>query len=210
VKTTVVLVEGTFGGTWAADPISPFRVDLRRHGFTALHFQGWTTNVDGVPIDLWQRGRHRDWVAGGYALSYFLERLPYEHRNVICHSHGIAPVLYALALRGDLVPMRRLVSVCSPVRRDLQDVADDARPYVDRWRHVSSSQGDPWQRLGELFDGHVGWGARKWEQAHENVSIPGIGHSKLLNDPAFLDLWATDGMYDFLRAAGVTTGAAHV
>jgi hypothetical protein len=210
VKTTVTLVEGTFGGTWAADPISPFRVDLRQHDFIALHFQGWTLSVDGVPIDVWQPGRHRDWIAGGYAVSYFLERLPFEDRNLIVHSYGLNVILYALQLRGDVVPIRRLISVCSPVRRDMQEVADAARPYVDRWRHIAAGNYDPWQFFGELFDGHVGWNERKWSQAHENVTIPGIGHSKLLSDPAFVDLWSTDGNYDFLRAAGVQPGVAYV
>lgn len=205
--THVTLVEGTFGGTWASDPASTFRDMLRRRDVAASVFEGWTNNVDGVP-NLLAAGRHRDWIAGGYALSYFLQLVPYEDRNIICHSHGLQVVLYMLA-RTQL-PIRRLISVCSPVRRDMRETAIAAVPYLNRWRHIASSQGDPWQRLGELFDGHLGWGDRKWPQAQENLSIPGIGHSKLLNDPTFIDLWQTDGMLDFLRAEDVIYGESIV
>jgi hypothetical protein len=199
--THVTLVEGTFGGTWASDPASAFRDMLRRHDVSAVVFEGWTTNIDGVP-NILAKGRHRDWIAGGYALSYFLQLMPYEDRNIICHSHGLMPVLYACALGP--VPVRRVISVCSPVRGDMQATADAAVPHIDRWRHISSSRGDVMQRLGELFDGYFSlWGVRQWKQAHENLSIPGIGHSKLLNDPKFLDLWQTDGMLDFLAATEV-------
>jgi hypothetical protein len=204
--THVTLVEGTWGGTWASDPASPFRDMLRRRDIAAVLFEGWSTDVDGVPNVLAGQ-KHGDWVAGGYGFSYFLELLAYEDRNVICHSHGLAPVLYGLQKRGAAVPIRRLISVCSPVRDDLQDVADAAKPHIGRWRHISSNHGDPMQRLGELFDGHFTWpfgkAARQWTQADENLSIPGIGHSKLLNDPRFLDLWQADGMLDFLRAQDV-------
>lgn len=197
--TTAILVEGTWGGDWARAR-SPFCRMLRLHDFAPMRFQGWTGNVSGVP-NILSKGAHRDWVAGGYALAYFLRGLDYADRNLIVHSHGLAPVIYA-AVR-ERVEIRRLISVCSPVRRDLQHQASGAVQRIGRWRHIAAATGDPWQRLGELFDGHFGWGERKWKQAHENLSIPGIGHSGLLNDPKFLDLWETDGMLDFLRAAVV-------
>lgn len=197
--TTVILIEGTFGGDWA-QPGSPFRQMLEAHAFNVIRFEGWSLNVDGVP-NIFSRGKHRDWVSGGFGLGYLMARMSFEDCNIICHSHGIGPVLYELC--NVKRPVRRLVSVCSPVRRDLQDTAIAAKPLIGRWRHIASSQGDPWQRMGELFDGHFGWDERQWAQADENVSIHGIGHSKLLNDPKFLDLWATDGMLDFLRAEEV-------
>jgi len=194
--TTVILVEGTWGGEWARAR-SPFSCMLRAHEFAPMRLQGWSKNLDGVP-NLLEHGQHRDWIAGGYALAYFLRGLDGADRNIICHSHGIAPVLYA-AVREN-VQIRRLISVCSPVRQDLQRQATVAAHRIGRWRHISSNNGDPWQLLGELFDGHVGLGERKWMQADENLVIPGIGHAGLLNDPTFLDLWQTDGMLDFLRA----------
>lgn len=201
--TTVILIEGTFGGDWAK-PRSKFCRMLRANGFNPIRFDGWTTNVGGVP-NILERGKHRDWIAGGYGLGYFLRDLPLESRNIVCHSHGLMPVLY----QGVRVkqPIRRLISVCSPVRGDMQTQANGAKKRIARWRHIASVGGDPWQRLGELFDGHFGWGDRNWPQA-ENMQIPEIGHSKLLNDPKFLDLWKTDGMLDFLRAGDVEQAAA--
>ncbi len=199
--TNVVLVEGTFGGDWARSR-SAFSRLLRIHHFAPMRFQGWTGNLAGVPLNFRSKGEHRDWIAGGYALSYFLRGLDYADRNLIVHSHGLAPVLYACV--REKVDIRRLVSVCSPVRRDLQRQAAGAVQRIGRWRHVSSNDGDFWQWAGELFDGHIQWGReRAWKQAHENLRIPGIGHSRLFNDRRFLDLWQTDGMFDFLRAQGV-------
>jgi hypothetical protein len=210
---TVVLVEGTWGGDWAK-PGSAFRAMLEARGFTVLRFEGWTENIGGVP-NLLSRGKDRDWWAGGYALGYLLKALALCDRNVICHSHGIGPVLYQAATAGQL-PINRLVSVCSPVRADLQDVANNAIGRIGRWRHIASANGDFMQWAGELFDGHIQLAReRRWHQAHENLIIPGIGHSKLLNDDKFIGtapsyddgLWSTDGMLDFLRGGEPTAPA---
>lgn len=205
--TVVVLVEGTWGGDWARAS-SAFCAMLRAANFAPMRFQGWSGDVDGVPTIL-HSGTHSDWIAGGYGLRYFLASLAPHERNVICHSHGINPVLYALALEGaPLTPVRNLISVCSPVRRDMQGVARDAVGRIGRWRHLASQNGDVMQLLGELFDGHIGWHERQWRVTDaagrpasniENLTIPGIGHSGLFT-PRFLDLWKTDGMLDFLRA----------
>jgi hypothetical protein len=204
MTTHVVLYQGTHGGAWAKDPLSPFRQRLREKRLSVTVFEGWSMDVDGVP-SLWSAGKHADWIAGGHAGYYLLKTLPYEARNLIAHSHGVNPILYTCKLHQ--LPIRRLITVCSPVRDDMQAIADAAKPHIGRWRHICSSRGDPWQRAGELFDGHFTWpfskAARQWRQADENLSIPAIGHSKLLNDPTFLDLWQTDGMFDFLRATEV-------
>lgn len=198
--TTVILVEGTFGGEWARAK-SPFCRLLRAHDFAPIRFQGWTGNVSGVP-NILSKGHHRDWIAGGYALAYFLDRLDYNDRNLVVHSHGLNPVLYGIV--REQVRIRRLISVCSPVRRDMQTQASGAAPRIDRWRAVSSSDWDFWQWAGEVFDGHVQFSRQRcWPQAHENTPIARIGHSKLLNDHTFLDLWRTEGMFDFLRAERV-------
>jgi hypothetical protein len=194
---TVILVEGTWGGGWAY-PGSPLRKKLEARNFKCIRFQGWSTDVDGVPNFLGlEAGKHADWIAGGYAFGYQLASLPFEERNVICHSHGINPVLYQA--KNSQVPIRNLVSVCSPVRGDMQETATAARPYIKHWRHISATDWDFMQRAGELFDGHWNWKqVRKWEQADENVQIPKIGHSKLLNDPAWVEEWDGLGNIDYL------------
>lgn len=193
--TDVILVEGTFGGKWA-QPGSKFRKALEGNGFRPRLFQGWSTNVGGVP-NILSGGPHSDWQSGGYALGYYLADLPFESRNIICHSHGINPVLYQAKLVGH--PIRRLVSVCSPVRSDMLETANEAKPLIGRWRHIADRDGDKWQRLGELFDGHLGWCKTKWPQANENVTVPHIGHSGILMEDELIQLWVTDGHFEFLH-----------
>ncbi len=190
--TGLVLVEGTGGGkTWAA-PGTPFRTMLEAEHFLVRWFQGWALLVDG--LDPFARD-HPVWTAGAWGLSYFLEGLPYEARNLIGHSHAVNVILLAIALGK--IPIRRLVTICSPVRGDMQAVADEAAPRIGRWRAIHATGGDPVQRLGELGGGHVG--ALTWRQAHETLAIPDIKHG-LLFTPAFLELWRLDGINDFLRA----------
>lgn len=198
MTTQVVYVEGTWGGAWARAR-SPFSLYLKARNLAPIRFQGWTGNVDGVP-NILEAGRHADWIAGGFAFAYFVKHLAYNDRNVLTHSHGLQPVLYACA--REKVALRRLVSVCAPVRSDMHEVAESAAPRIEQWRHIHSNGGDMMQLAGELFDGHLGW-TRDWKLRAPNVTnieIPGIGHSKLLNDPAFFSHWTDDGLIDFLRA----------
>lgn len=196
--TTIVLVPGTWGGQWA-DGASPFRLMLRAHEIRPTRFDGWTENVDGVP-NILEHGAHRDWIAGGAALGYFLRALPLDDRNLICHSHAVNVALYELAQAK--VPIRNLLTICSPVRDDMQATADAAVPHIlGRWRHVASTDWDLWQRLGELADGGWHWRqVRRWKQANENTLIPHIGHSKLLNKPALFPLWDSERLIDALCA----------
>jgi hypothetical protein len=192
----VFLVEGTWGGTWAEEG-SSLRQFLEARGLECVRFRGWTTDVDGVPNVL-ESGKHADWISGGFALGYQLETVPYEDRNIICHSHGINPVLYQGA--QSCVAIRNLISVCSPVRKDMQGTANDARPHIKRWRHISATDWDFMQRAGELFDGQWSWSqVRKWAQADENVQIPKIGHSKMMYDPDKIVLWEEVGNIDYLK-----------
>lgn len=177
----IQLVEGTWGGPWA-EPGSMCSKELVADGFAPDVFEGWTENVDGVP-NILASGKHRDWIAGGYALGYCLDGLDYFDRRILCHSYGLNVVLYMLERVG--LPIYRLVSVCSPNREDMQHVADVAVGKIGRWRHVYSHGGDKWQRIGALTAGIGALWHRpeyKWQQAHENVEVHGIGHSKILND----------------------------
>jgi len=51
------------------------------------------------------------------------------------------------------VPVRRLLTVCTPVRRDMRDVAALALKNIGRWRHVASHDGDLMQFLGDIRAG---------------------------------------------------------
>lgn len=198
MTTQIILVEGTWGGDWARAG-SSFSAMLRANGFAPIRFQGWSGNIAGVPNLLANR-KHSDWIAGGYALASFLAALAYEDRNVIAHSHGLNPIAYACA--REKVQIRRLVSVCSPVRHDMRNQMKALTRCVGQWRHVHSAGGDVMQLLGGLFDGHIGW-TRDWRIPGAtnltNLTIPGIGHSRLLTDKRKLPLWRDDGLLDFLR-----------
>src|SRR6266542_941457 len=174
---SVILVPGTFfkADGWSS-PGSPFCRYLESRGFTAIPFRGWSGDVDGFTYDPLENGSHADWKAGGWALRYLLAREPYP---VIAHSHG--GQVAALTAADTRTPLSALITVCTPVRQDMRPIYREARLTIGHWRHVYASGWDLLQRAGELFDGHVGW-VRQMADAHDNVGIPGISHSKLLDD----------------------------
>lgn len=195
--TTLALVGGTWGGDWLADG-TPFRQYVEARDFTCIPFEGWSGDVDGLPCEFGKNGKHSDWIAGGFALAYFLRGIPYSGRNVIAHSHGGQVIAYCALRTG--TPIRNLVTVCTPVRSDMTPAYHALQEVVGHWRHVSAAGWDFFQRAGELADGHFGW-QRKMPKAPnvDNVLIKGIGHSRLLNDPEFFAHWEDDGLLDTLR-----------
>jgi hypothetical protein len=192
--TTLVQIEGTWGGAWTCDP--DFQAFLTANDFKPIRFQGWSCDVDGLPNPL--DNGNSDWVAGGYALGYKLEQMPYEQRNILCHSHGLGPVLYQATIYG--IPVRRVLSVCSPPRKEFRDMAKDARLKIGRWRHIYSNSWDFWARAGQAFDGSWGW-ERNIPGAHENVGEPSIGHSGIFT-AEHRNKFKDSGHFDFLHAAG--------
>jgi hypothetical protein len=52
------------------------------------------------------------------------------------------------------------------------------------------------QVLGELGDGRLGW-KRHFPAADVNVSIAGSGHSGVLCQPEWFQVWKTRGLIDF-------------
>jgi len=193
----VILVPGTWYRTdgWSS-PGSPFCRYLESRGFEAIQFRGWSGDVDGFGYDPLENGSQSDWKAGGWALRYLLARDPYP---VIAHSHAGQVAAYCAA--ETRAPISALVTVCTPVRKDMRAIYREARLNIGHWRHAYATNWDLMQRLGELFDGHVGW-ERKMAEAHDNVGIP-MSHSTLLENPAQFH-WCEDaGLLDVLRAAQV-------
>lgn len=202
----VVLVEGTWHGAWA-QPETPFRYALSRAGFqVSMPPFEWSGDISGIP-SLTASRKHSDWKAGGAALAYYLRNLPYEDRNIIAHSHGGQVVAYCAARHQ--VPIRRVVTVSTPTRRDMAPVWADAVPLIGYWAHVASKDGDWFARLGQAFDGHFGW-ERKQSQADVNVLVPGVGHTGILSDPETVPLWRELGLFDYLRLSDVMVGARSV
>jgi hypothetical protein len=192
---TIILVPGTFhsDGDWSC-PGSPFRLYLASRGFECVRFEGWSGDVDGLPQPF-ENGNHSDWKAGGFALGYLLAKQP---APIIAHSHGGNVVAYAAGLVGISIPA--LVTVCTPVRKDMAAWYARSRPRIGHWRHVYSLSFDFWQRAGELLDGQVGW-SREMTEAHNNIGIPAIGHSGLVDAPEHFHYWEDAGMLDVLKGA---------
>lgn len=175
----VILVAGTWGGKWCEED-SAFRRYLTEHGLESFWFRGWSENVDGVP-NILAKGRHREWIAGGFALGYKLEAIPPHERIVIAHSHGGQPAAYCAALAG--VYIHRLVTVCTPVRGDMTETWTLAHQHIGGHRHIADTDGDPWQRAGEFLDDHLGW--QRDIPGADNLPLDGIGHTGLLEDPQY-------------------------
>jgi hypothetical protein len=201
----ICLVAGT--NAWDNDhdvdwyvPGHPFGRMLRDHTLEVLTDGPlpfiWSTDLDGV---VWDRKGHTDWAAGGAALSYFIRMLGDTHPDIIAHSHGLQVVLYAIVNHG--LKVNRLISVGSPVREDMEKIAQLARPYIHTWLHIHSDGSDKWQWFGEVFDGHTGI-VREHPLADTNDFVPKVGHSELLRNPQTYHFWEEKGWLDLLKPTG--------
>lgn len=188
----VILVAGTHafreGKTDWWQPGSPFAIYLKRHGLAVVGTGPeerpyvWSTDLGGMGLG---RGDLQGWRAAGLNLYAYAvpplcpdARIPSRDLAIVCHSHGLQPVLYACA---EGLKIGKLVSIGSPVRRDMADVAEAARPNIRSWVHLHGDHQDRWQWFGSLFDGH--WGiVRQHPLANVNRGYP-VGHGNLVRDP---------------------------
>lgn len=190
-------------GTWGAyrsnrwDLESPLTRFLERQGFAPARpgrpFNGWTTNLDGVPV----LANGNDWEAGAEAVTYYAESLPYESLNFIVHSHAGQCLLIAAA---NGLKVRSLVMVGTPVRKDIElSVAPAAVTNIGRCLHITDARWDVMGFAGAVFDGR--WSLRRTFRVPgiESVQARGIGHSGLLTDPSTFHLWVARGWLDVLR-----------
>ena len=191
---------GSSTGQWY-DLASPWSAYMRGQGFE--HLRGpdrrpfvWSTDVNGWQF--WRRwvgqaATTNDWQAAGHNLFAWLvpplapDRCqPPAMTHVIAHSHGLAPCLFACA---DGLKVNTLISIGSPVRADLLEVARRARPNIGYWVHLHSDASDRWQWLGEIGDGALGI-VRAHPSADLNWAIPHVGHAQVLTDSRlFTRVW---------------------
>lgn len=165
----------------------------------------WTTELDGL------EGADRDWLAGGKAYRYYLaakraraDLKITEDLVTVVHSHGLQPALVAAA-EGAKIP--RLLSICSPIRSDFEEVALEARKRIRIWLHVYDP-GDTIQAAGEIGDGHVGV-VRAAPLANFNLRITGSHHGdRILRRPENFHLWRDLGLIAFMRTGELPTTAA--
>ncbi len=182
-----VPIAGTFawGDGWVIDDNDPFTVFMNERGFRPIRAQDgrpfrWSTNLAGL---LPWRGL-RDWEAGGDALAYFLEPVPYADRNLIAHSHGGQPPAFAAASG---VKIRSLTTVGTPVRTDVP--WDAAEPNIGRHVHVYDETWDWMGWLGAIGDSHIS-GIRYFANCGVyNVGLKQIDHSKILRDRMYFHFW---------------------
>jgi hypothetical protein len=187
-------IQGTHGwrerGQWWM-PDSPFMANMNRLGHSHVAPEDpfvWSTDLNGA--SLWRlfgkRAKHRDWHAGGKALAWYLRDVPYADRNLIAHSHGLQVALFAATV-GDIY-IRSLVSVASPERADMDEVAVNALCSIGRWVHVIDARADWLAWLGQMTDGRW-FGSRRCCHANVNIELPGVGHSGLLVDEKHFHYW---------------------
>lgn len=214
--TPVLLVQGTHG--WGRDDAvqwwekrSAFCTFLQREQLSTLGGDYpfiWSTDLDGVGFFKGKGRRHINWESAGCNLlaylwprlsSRFDDYVPLGDRNIIAHSHALQVVAYACA-QG--LKINRLVTVGSPVRKDMADVYEKARPNIGVWTHVHSDGSDRVQWFGELFDGHLGI-VREAPLADRNVLIASVSHSRLLNDKTCFAFWQATGLLSFLKGGAL-------
>ncbi len=197
--TRAILVGGTFAfrGSIPANawylPTSPFAKMLTDLGLDVAGSRSgercftWSTDLDGV-----FESEHVDWKAAGASLLEYISpslcqgaRIAPKDTTIIAHSHGLQPVLYALASG---LQCNHLVSVASPIRADMQAVTKIARANVKNWTHLYDED-DPVQLLGEDDP----WNStRDAVQADANIQIPGMGHTGAVDDPANFFRWTAN------------------
>ena len=214
MPTKVLLVPGTWSNYRSTvpewwQPGGAFYEFLRGQDFEPIGADNpwqWTTDLNGM---FWQRARHTDWQAAGSSLWQYLvppvtgpERetyIPIRDRNLIIHSHGLQPVLYACA---NGLRVNNIITVGSPNRRDMWEVAHKARPNIHYWVHIAdpSLWANKWGWLGAMFDGEFKWPPR-WSHllANINIAVHGTGHSNVLRDPEKFPLWLDNYWFDILK-----------
>jgi hypothetical protein len=193
-------------GTWAIDEnetawwktTGPFAQFARRnamHQWNKLPPFIWSSDINGIGYTfLAPKTKLVDWLAGGWSLVYYLQNVPEEHRNFIVHSHGLQPLLFCASF-GYYI--HNVVSVCSPIRNDMEDITVRARPYIHKWLHIYD-QADRTQFLGQIGDGNW-FGSRASKYADENHKLEKIDHSLILKKDSMMHLWLTQGWFDYLR-----------
>lgn len=204
MTTELLIVQGTAANEAQADPKrprgywrpgSPLWQYLARFAIVPMHPEdpfSWSTDLDGWKF--WRRwfgkrDEHRDWIAGGKALRWWLTAKGIRRPRVAwVHSHGLQVFAHAAAEWHEDIFFDTLVSFGSPIRADVPYEAMLRR--VGRWLVVTDSK-DLVQLLGRIGDGAIGGTPDEFGDKVEILEMRGIDHSRLLQDPTMFD--ALDG-----------------
>lgn len=166
-------------------------LNLKMHAVGALM---WPTNLDGTPMER----NHTIWKGAGKHLVCHCQRVPLEQRNIIAHSHGGNVVFYGCSYG---LKINNLITVGTPVRRDMEKVVLAARPNIGFWLHISDASFDLMAYLGTMFDRRFRIKQlHNFDLADKNDDVSDIGHSKVLNDA--LGGWDERGWASMLAYGG--------
>lgn len=203
------------GGTWSWDEdANHFQWWERGSEFTRalatmnliLHARTpfeWCSNIDGT---IFER-KHTIWKAAAKHFACHIERVPLEERNIVAHSHGGQVVFLAAGAEG--VRINNLITVGTPVRSDMEKIVTAAVGNFGYWHHICDSKKDLTAILGTLWDGRIRI-KHTFDLADSTSDVKGIGHSRILNDPKYIQMWDTEGWASILaygRKAFVTSNA---
>jgi hypothetical protein len=144
----------------------------------------WSTALDGILA----RRNHAIWKSAAKHLICHLERVSLCERNIVAHSHGGQVVFYALSYG---LQINNLVTVGTPVRSDMELIVLRGLGNLAYWHHIYDSSSDMTAILGTLFDGKLRV-RHHFDLADSNDDVKGIGHSRILYDPRYIQLWDHD------------------
>jgi hypothetical protein len=216
--TGLVLVPGTWAwrgpdtkGEWYQDG-SPFVHYLLSHGIEVWSRRRpfvWSTRIGGLPFPT----SHLDWEAAGQNLFAYVDparpdvgvSLTGRETRIIAHSHGLQVALYAAAAGCKI---DTLVSVGSPIRRDMREIAIAARPNIRTWWQLAGGSRDWMQWLGEIFDGNLGIvrdaiyrdeHGKPVVWADQTVKAPTLNHSDWICNPDEFHRWQDECVLSLLK-----------
>lgn len=219
--TPYVAVHGTWSGAWGKKPEEywwwrgPWMRYMLLQEFAPARADDpyrWSGDVNGVAGVLHRflgrpPAQPTDWLAAGDSFRWYCAGLS-GPLIVFAHSHGMNPVIIAAAHETRPIRIRTLVTIGSPVRADMLEVAKAARPNIGFWLHLYDSKFDDWGSFGQFGDGQIEWwwspSSRMHPCADMNVAVEDIGHSGLLYEESQFFLWTTRGWLDLIaRGAAV-------
>jgi len=157
---------------------SSFNQYMQKHGYyqNTDRFKFWS-HAFGMFND-----GHRIWQYGASRLAPFLLSLPEEDRLLITHSYGGAVGAYALAeiaMEGQKI--RALIDIDCPLRRDLDEIWEQARPAIPLHIHLYSTG---WGSRIRFFGQRLRF-MRKAKWADYNISVKG-GHSGVVREAKYI------------------------
>lgn len=186
------------GGTWsfrndgkkmwhhAGSPFSEYLKGLGHEILFGYNFKGerilpmeWDSNIGGFGGDYGKIG----WATlGSQIYNWVVPSLCYDSRVspeellIINHSHGLQGSLFAfdMGLKGSMI------SICGPVRCDMEGVVASAKRNILNWVSLHSDSSDIIQIAGSDVRPWFPF-RRAWEESDLTIQVDNAGHEGLIN-----------------------------